>query len=73
MWVNSLRCFLLLQIRKELETIQKQLEGLLIQTQASSILDSSQDLANDMAKLSITADKRVSVNSSHIHHTACLA
>ena len=62
MWVNSLRCFLLLQIRKELETIQKQLEGLLIQTQASSILDSSQDLANDMAKLSITADKRVSDN-----------
>ncbi|KAF6032509.1 Srp68 [Bugula neritina] len=45
--------------KEEVDEIIKLDEGLLIQAQASSILDSnSQDLAKDMSKMSITADKR---------------
>ncbi|XP_067936540.1 signal recognition particle subunit SRP68-like [Watersipora subatra] len=51
-----------IEIRAELEAVLKQIDALLIQTQASSILDSSQDLSGDMAKLSITADKRVLID-----------
>ena len=45
---------------EELADVMKKCEGLLIQAQASSILDSNQDLTKDMSKLSITSDKRVS-------------
>ena len=48
---------------EELADVMKKCEGLLIQAQASSILDSNQDLTKDMSKLSITSDKRVSYRS----------
>lgn len=47
-------------MKEELADAMKKCEGLLIQAQASSILDSNQDLTKDMSKLSITSDKRVS-------------